>query len=334
MPSRGTWRGYDLGGFPSPWAEWNDHYRDSCAAPGTGRPRPWPSSPRAFPDRPTSSARRSPIASINFVTAHDGFTLADLVSYERKHNDDNGEHNRDGTRRQRLAQRRRRGAHRRPAHPSRPAQAAPRPTGDAAAVAGVPMLLAGDEIGRTQLGNNNAYCQDNETSWLAWPYDRRDPAGPDPLLIPLVSGLLRLRRRSPVLRRTEFFLGGLLAPGDVESPVPDISWFRPDGRVMHDDDWNGDTVTLHLSGQALRSRLAQGQRIVDDSYVIVLHTGSLGHHRRASRAAVGTALRAAARHRRRRSRRFPAPDRGATAAAWCAAVSASRSAVNRCACCA
>ncbi len=267
-------RGYDLGRFPFPWAEWNDRYRD-CLRGTWHRLTP---SLAELATRLSGSADifpgRSPTASVNFITAHDGFTLADLVSYERKHNLDNGEHNRDGadgnashnggvegpTNDRRIQAAR---------HKLRRAQLA-----TLLLSAGVPMLVAGDELGRTQLGNNNAYCQDNEISWLAWPYDRRDPAGPDPLLIPLVSGLLRLRRRSPVLRRTTFFLGGRLSPGDSTSPVPDISWFAPDGAAMEDGDWHGDTVTLHLSGQALRARLTQGQRIVDDSYVIVLHTGA------------------------------------------------------------
>ncbi len=266
-------RGYDLGHFPSPWAEWNDQYRDTLR--GTWH-RLTPSL-ATLATRLSGSAdifsRRSPTASVNFVTAHDGFTLADLVSYERKHNLDNGEGNRDGsdsnasynggaegpTANPKIQARR---------HKLRRAQLA-----TLLLSAGVPMLVAGDELGRTQLGNNNAYCQDNEISWLAWPYDRRDPAGPDPSLIALVSGLLALRRRSPVLHRTTFFEGGHVAPGDAVSPVPDISWFRPDASPMRDADWRGDTVTLHVSGQALRARGRHGERIVDDSYLIVLHTG-------------------------------------------------------------
>ena len=248
-------RGYDLGRFPSPWAEWNDQYRDCLRTTWHGL-KP---SLATLATRLSGSAdifpRRSPTASVNFVTAHDGFTLADLVSYERKHNRDNGEDNRDGT----DANASRNGGVEGPTddpaiqagrHKLRRAQLA-----TLLLSAGVPMLLAGDELGRTQLGNNNAYCQDNEISWVAWPYDRRDPAGPDPLLISLVSGLLRLRRRSPVLHRTTFFVGGRLDVGDLDSPVPDISWFRPDGAVMEDGDWGADTVTLHLSGQALRARL-------------------------------------------------------------------------------
>jgi glycogen debranching enzyme GlgX len=262
--------GYDLGAFPSPWAEWNDQYRDTVRST-------WH---RLSPSLATLATRlagsadifpgRSPTASVNFVTAHDGFTLADLVSYEHKHNLDNQEGNRDGTDSNSsynggeegpttdplIAARR---------HKLRRAQLA-----TLLLSAGVPMLVAGDELGRTQGGNNNAYCQDNEISWVAWPYDSRDPAGPDPLLVPLVCGLLGLRRRSPVLRRTTFFRGGRVAAGDAAS-VPDISWFHPSGHVMEDGDWRGDTVALHVSGQALAARTRHGDRIVDDSYLIVLH---------------------------------------------------------------
>ena len=143
------------------------------------------------------------------------------MSYERKHNRANGEDNRDGTDANASRQRRRR-RRRRTTGASRPAgtSCGGRSWPPCCCRPGCRCCVAGDELGRTQLGNNNAYCQDNEISWLAWPYDRRDPAGPDPLLISLVSGLLRLRRRSPVLRRTTFFLGGRLEPGDVDSPVP------------------------------------------------------------------------------------------------------------------
>jgi glycogen debranching enzyme GlgX len=265
--------GYDLGRFPSPWAEWNDQYRDTLR--GTWH-RHTPSL-ATLATRVSGSADifpgRSPMASVNFVTAHDGFTLADLVSYEHKHNFANLEDNHDGSDSNAsynggaegpttdpLIQARR--------HKLRRAQLA-----TLLLSAGVPMLVAGDELGRTQDGNNNAYCQDNELSWISWPYDDRDPAGPDPLLVSLVSGLLRLRRRSPVLRRTTFFRGGRISPEDAGHPVPDISWFHPTGRVMEDGDWRGDTVTLHVSGQALVARTRHGGRIVDDSYLIVLHVG-------------------------------------------------------------
>ena len=246
-------RGYDLGRFPSPWAEWNDRYRD-CLRGTWHRLTP---SLAELATRLSGSAdifpRRSPTASVNFVTAHDGFTLADLVSYERKHNLDNGEHNRDGTDAQRLAQRRSRRPDERPAHPGRTAQAAPRPTGDPAAVG-----RGADAAGRRR--------------------DRPHPARQQQRLLPGQRDLLaRVALRPARSRRSRsaagsrsspgccgcggappccgaptFFLGGRLEPGDVDSPVPDISWFRPDGRVMDDGDWSGDTVTLHLSGQALR----------------------------------------------------------------------------------
>jgi glycogen operon protein len=271
-------RGYDLGRFPSPWAEWNDQYRDCLRSTWHGLAASSTPPLAAMATRFAGSSdifpRRSPLASINYVTAHDGFTLADVVSYERKHNRANGEHNHDGSDNNYS----RNGGVEGPTedlsvqaerHKLRRAHLA-----TLLLSAGVPMLLAGDELGRTQLGNNNAYCQDNAVSWVAWPYDRRDPAGPDPLLIPLVSGLLRLRRRSPVLRHTTFFRGGQVEPGDDTSPIPDISWLRPDGTVMQDGDWGVDTVTVHLSGQALTARRRQGQRITDDSYVIILHAGA------------------------------------------------------------
>jgi glycogen operon protein len=271
-------RGYDLGSFPAPWAEWNDRYRDCLRSTWHGLAATSTPPLAAMATRFAGSSdifpRRSPTASINFVTAHDGFTLADVVSYQRKHNRDNGENNLDGSDNNYS----RNGGIEGPTedlavqaerHKLRRAHLA-----TLLLSAGVPMLLAGDELGRTQLGNNNAYCQDNPVSWVAWPYDRRDPAGPDPLLIPLVSGLLRLRRRSPVLRRTTFFRGGRVEPDDSTSPIPDISWLRSDGTVMQDDDWGVDTVTVHLSGQALTARRRQGERITDDSYVIILHTGS------------------------------------------------------------
>jgi glycogen debranching enzyme GlgX len=266
-------REYDLGRFPSPWAEWNDQYRDCLRGTWHGLTPSLATMATRVSGSADIFARRSPTASVNFVTAHDGFTLADLVSYEQKHNLENGEDNRDGT----DSNASRNGGVEGPT--TDPQIQAGRQRLRRAQLAtlllsaGVPMLLAGDELGRTQLGNNNGYCQDNELSWLAWPYDRRDPAGPDPLLVPLISGLLRLRRRSPVLRRSRFFRGGRVAAGDVVTPVPDISWFRADGAPMEEGDWRGDTVTVQVSGQALTARLRHGERIIDDSYVIVLHTG-------------------------------------------------------------
>ena len=193
--------GYRLGGFPQPFAEWNDRFRDCVRRFWRGdegdRCR---SSPPGSSARPTSSRARGrpPQASINLVTSHDGFTLADLVAYERRHNEANGEANRDGHAREPRTQPRRRGTDRRSRDP------APRATGTAATcwprcflAQGTPMLLMGDELGRTQQGNNNAYCQDNPISWCDW----GESTGRS---LAFVRRLARLRRGHPVLRRRAF----------------------------------------------------------------------------------------------------------------------------------
>jgi glycogen operon protein len=261
---------YQVGGFPWPWSEWNGRYRDAVRDAWHGRAPDLAEVATRITGSSDLYASRSPQASINFVTVHDGFTLADLVSYERKHNEANGEQNRDGT----DDNRSRNGGVEGPTDDPDITEARRRLRRAHLATlllsAGVPMLLAGDELGRSQLGNNNAYCQDNELSWLAWPYDRRDPAGSDPMLPTLVRGLVDLRRRSPVLCRTTFFRGGPSAPGDLA----DISWFRPDGREMTSADWRGaQTLLAHLSGRALRARSERGERLLDNSYLLMLHIG-------------------------------------------------------------
>jgi glycogen debranching enzyme GlgX len=261
---------YEVGGFPWPWAEWNGRYRDAVRDAWHGRAPDLAELATRLSGSSDLYANRSPQASINLITVHDGFPLADLVSYEQKHNEANGEQNRDGS----DDNRSRNGG-------------VEGPTDDAAITesrrrlrrahlatlllsAGVPLLLAGDELGRTQLGNNNAYCQDNELSWVAWPYDRRDPAGGDPMLPTLVRGLLDLRRRSPVLCRPTFFRGG---PSTTRE-LADISWFRPDGLEMTSADWTGaQTLLAHLSGHQIRARTERGDRLIDDSYLLVLHIG-------------------------------------------------------------
>ncbi len=262
---------YDVGGFPWPWAEWNGRYRDAVRDAWHGRAPDLAELATRLSGSSDLYANRSPQASINLITVHDGFPLADLVSYDRKHNEANGEDNRDGT----DDNRSRNGGVEGPTDDADVTEARRRLRRAHLATlllsAGVPLLLAGDELGRTQQGNNNAYCQDNELSWLSWPYDRRDPAGSDPMLPTLVRGLVDLRRRSPVLCRTTFFRGGESAPGRLA----DISWFRPDGREMTSPDWRGArTLLAHLSGQDLLARSPRGQRLVDDSYLLVLHIGS------------------------------------------------------------
>jgi isoamylase len=262
--------GYQVGNFPVLWAEWNGEYRDTVRRFWKGDE----GQAGAFGYRLTGSSDlyarsgRRPYASVNFVTAHDGFTLRDLVSYDGKHNEANGEDNRDGTD-QNLSWN----------------CGAEGPTDDRAVLAlrgrqmrnflatlllsqGVPMLSAGDEVARTQRGNNNAYCQDSELTWFDWRLDRgaRD-------LLAFTRALVQLRRRHPVLRRRHFFQGRRIRGSEVK----DLSWFRPDGREMTEADWdNAHTrcLGLRLSGDAIDEVDAAGQPIVDDTLLLLLNA----HH--------------------------------------------------------
>ena len=222
--------GYQLGGFPPGWGEWNDRYRDTMRAFGKGDAQAL----GEFATRFTGSSDlfdrsgRTPHASINFVTAHDGFTLHDLVSYNHKHNEANLEGNRDGADDNRSWNCGVEG------HTDDPAVSKLRRRRKRSLLTmlllsqGVPMLLAGDEMGRTQGGNNNAYCQDNGVSWLNWgigPDDRQ--------LLDFVQRLIRLRRAHPVLRQVTFFKGHQVAAGGVK----DIMWLRPDGTEMDEEGW-------------------------------------------------------------------------------------------------
>jgi glycogen operon protein len=224
--------GYRLGGFPPGWAEWNGRYRDDIRSYWKGDQDVLPKMASGLlgsADLFDSRGRR-PWSSINFVTAHDGFTLADLVAYDRKHNEANGEDNKDGHDDNRSWNCGQEG-----------------PTDDPGILdlrdrmrrnfmatlllsQGTPMILMGDELGRTQDGNNNAYCQDNETSWLNW-----ENIGPrDEAFLDFTSKLIALRKRLPLLRQTHF-LHGEPVGGDG---AKDITWFRPDGHEMTDENWN------------------------------------------------------------------------------------------------
>jgi isoamylase len=262
--------GYQVGNFPVLWAEWNAEYRDTVR-------RFWKGDGGlvgglAF--RLTGSSDlydrggRRPYASINFVTAHDGFTLTDVVSYNEKHNEANGEENRDG-------------------HNENLSWncGAEGPTDNKEILAlrarqqrnflatlilsqGVPMLWAGDEIGRTQRGNNNAYCQDNEISWMDWKLERskRD-------LLDFTQLLIQLFHQHPVLRRRVFFQGRRIRGSEVK----DLAWFKPDGKEMTDDDWNNGfarCLGLRLAGDAIEEVDARGNRILDDTLLILLNA----HH--------------------------------------------------------
>ncbi len=259
--------GYQVGNFPILWAEWNGPYRDAMRDFWRGS-----GNLGAFASRFTGSSDlyesdgRDPFASINFVTAHDGFTLRDLVSYNQKHNEANGEGNRDGTDDNRSWNH---GVEGDTDDPEINAARARQQRNFLATLLfsqGVPMLLGGDEIGRTQHGNNNAWCQDNELSWFGWEDADRE-------LIGFVRGLIRLRREHPVFRR-ETFLSGTETRG---SGLPDVWWFRPDGRRMTMRDWQqqpGRTLGVFLNGDEIPSRTAHGEEIVDGSFLLLFNAHS------------------------------------------------------------
>jgi glycogen operon protein len=256
--------GYQVGNFPVLWAEWNGPYRDTVRDFWRGA-----GSLGQFASRFTGSSDlyqadgREPFASINFVTAHDGFTLRDLVSYNEKHNEANGEGNRDGTDDNRSWNH---GVEGDTDDPEVNALRARQQRNFLATLLlsqGVPMLLGGDELGRTQQGNNNAWCQDNELSWFHW-------EGADGDLVDFVHRLIRFRREHPVFRRATF-LAGTETRG---SGLPDVWWFRPDGRRMTQRDWQqseGRTLGVFLNGAEIPSRTAHGEEIVDDSFLLLLN---------------------------------------------------------------
>ena len=261
--------GYQVGNFPTKWTEWNGKYRDAVR-------RFWRGDDGVVSELATrlsgssdlyEQSGRRPYASINFVTAHDGFTMADLVSYNVKHNDANGENNQDGEnhnlswnsgvegptddrRIQDLRDRQRRNL-----------------MATLMLSVGVPMISGGDEVGRTQKGNNNAYCQDNEISWTDWelPASQRD-------FLVFVRRLIKIRKDHAVLRRRKFFQGRRIRGKDVL----DITWLDPSGREMADDTWNSPGVRclgVRLNGDAIDEIDERGERIVGDTLVMLLNAG-------------------------------------------------------------
>jgi glycogen operon protein len=255
--------GYQVGNFPALWSEWNGHYRDTVRDFWRGEP----ATLGEFASRLTGSSdlyqadMRRPGASINFVTAHDGFTLEDLVSFNDKHNDANGEGGADGENHNRSWN-----------------CGAEGETKDACVSAcrarqkrnflttlmlsqGVPMLLGGDEAGRTQRGNNNAYCQDNEVSWYDW-------QGVDEDLLAFTRRLIDLRKRHPVFRRRRWFQGRPIR-GTV-----DLGWCKPDGAEMSDVDWEAGfarSVGVFLNGSGITDRDRRGRRITDQSFLLLFN---------------------------------------------------------------
>ncbi|MFI8929707.1 glycogen debranching protein GlgX [Streptomyces sp. NPDC053474] len=260
--------GYQVGAFPPLWTEWNDRYRDAVRDFWRG----------ALPDvrdlgyRLSGSSDlyawggRRPYASVNFVTAHDGFTLRDLVSYERKHNEANGEGNRDGADDNRAWNCGAEGETDDPEVNALRRRQLRNLLTTLLLSTGVPMLVAGDEMGRTQGGNNNAYCQDNEISWVDW--GLRDDPGWGGLLA-LARRLIALRHRHPVLRRRAFFSGRAHSADGLR----DLAWFTARGTEMTEADWYAPAATLgmYLSGRDIPGRDARGAQVTDDSFLAVLH---------------------------------------------------------------
>ncbi|MFE0879593.1 glycogen debranching protein GlgX [Streptomyces smyrnaeus] len=272
--------GYQVGNFPPLWTEWNGRYRDTVRDLWRGEPRAM----AEFGFRLTGSSDlyqddgRRPLASINFVTCHDGFTLHDLVSYNDKHNEANGEDNRDGESYNRSWN-----------------CGAEGHTDDAAVVAlrrrqkrnliatlmlsqGVPMLSHGDEFGRTQHGNNNAYCQDGPLAWVRWPGDGAptDWSGaPDQALCDFVRAMVWLRRDHPVFRRRRFFHGRPME--GTHDELSDVAWFTPQGAEMTQRDWQAAhtrSLTVFLNGNAISEPGERGERITDDSFLLLFNA----HH--------------------------------------------------------
>jgi glycogen debranching enzyme GlgX len=268
-PWDATPEGYSLGTFPAPWWEWNDRFRDTVRDFWRGRTE----SLRDLGYRLSGSSDlyadddRPPSSSVNFVTAHDGFTLRDLVSYEQRHNEANGEGGRDGTPDNRSWNCGAEGETGDPQVRTLRLRQAANLMSTLLLATGVPMLVAGDERGRTQRGNNNPYCQDNETSWLDWDDD------PDwAPLTALTRRLVRLRRTHPVLRQQHFFGGRPVVDGGRK----DLSWIHPEGREMLTSDWYDPglrTLGLFLAGDAIRERGEEGETLDDDSFLVWLHAG-------------------------------------------------------------
>jgi isoamylase len=264
--------GYQVGKFPPLWTEWNGKYRDTVRDFWRGQPAALPefaSRLSGSSDLYETSARR-PVASINFVTCHDGFTLTDLVSYNAKHNEANGDHNADGTDDNRSWNCGTEGPTDDPVITELRARQVRNFLVTLFCSQGVPMLLAGDELGRTQQGNNNAYCQDNDVSFVDW-----EAAGKNAGLLDFTCAMIALRREHPVFRRRRFFSG--LPAGPTGSPgamMRDISWLTPAGTEMTVADWRGGytrSLAVLLNGDAITEPGPRGEAITDQSFLLLFN---------------------------------------------------------------
>ncbi|MFE9045110.1 glycogen debranching protein GlgX [Streptomyces sp. NPDC012421] len=266
--------GYQVGNFPPLWTEWNGKYRDCVRDLWRGEPRTL----AEFASRLTGSSDlyqddgRRPLASVNFVTCHDGFTLRDLVSYNEKHNEANGEGNRDGESHNRSWNCGEEGDTDDVGITELRARQMRNFLATLMLSQGVPMLSHGDEFGRTQGGNNNAYCQDGEVSWVRWPKENSEA---EATLLRFTRAMVRLRREHPVFRRRRFFHGRPVE--GTHDELTDIAWFTPEGEEMTARDWqaaHARALTVFLNGNAISEPGTQGERIADDSFLLMFNASS------------------------------------------------------------
>jgi glycogen operon protein len=262
--------GYQVGKFPVGWAEWNDRYRDAVRSYWKGDGGVIGELAYRFTGSSDLYARsgRKPYASVNFVTAHDGFTLQDLVSYNGKHNEANGENNCDGTDNNHSWNCGAEGPTDDPGINRLRAQQKRNFMATLLLSQGIPMLLSGDEIGHTQRGNNNSYCQDNQIGWINW-----NPEEMDTDLLHFAQRVIALRTQHPVFHRRNFFQGRKIKGAEVK----DLVWLKPDGQEMSDQEWNQDfarCLGVLLSGDSVDEADERGQRIRDENFVILMNA----HH--------------------------------------------------------
>lgn len=261
--------GYQVGGFPPLWSEWNGSYRDTVR----DFHRSEPSVIGQFTSRLAGSSDlyqhtgRTPIASINFVTAHDGFTMRDLVSYDERHNEANGEGGEDGESHNRSWNSGVEGSTDDPEILDLRLRRAKNLMATLLLSQGVPMVLHGDEMGRTQDGNNNTYCQDNELTWVDWDLDARQQE-----MLRFTREMIALRHEHPIFRRRRFLQG--VVRENADSSLPDVEWIGTDGKPMGDEDWDepeNKCLVVFLNGSAIPESTSRGERIIDDSALIMFN---------------------------------------------------------------
>ncbi|MGP9682110.1 MULTISPECIES: glycogen debranching protein GlgX [unclassified Brachybacterium] len=261
--------GYQVGGFPPLWSEWNGHYRDTVR----DFHRSEPGVIGDFTSRLAGSSDlyqhtgRTPIASINFVTAHDGFTMRDLVSYNDRHNEANGEGGNDGESHNRSWNSGVEGPSEDPDVRALRLRRAKNLMATLLVSQGVPMILHGDEMGRTQSGNNNTYCQDNELSWMSWELDTDQMD-----MLWFTQQMIALRRDHPIFRRRRFLQG--VVRDDADSALPDVEWLGTDGMEMTAEDWESPQnkcLAMFLNGSSIPEPTLRGERIIDDSALLLFN---------------------------------------------------------------